>query len=184
VARTRALSEYRRKRDFNETREPSGVTPRARRGRTFVVQHHRASHDHDDFRLELDGVLKSWAVPKRVSTRAGEKRLAVQVEDHPLEYGKFKGTIPEGQYGAGRVWIWDAGRWETEDDARAALASGKLRFRLFGRKMKGQWALVRMGSRSRRSGARPQWLLMKLGTTDSTSALRRPGGTGPAKARR
>ncbi len=165
-----ALTTYRKKRDFTKTREPGGEERKSAgkpaKTRTkkliFVVQHHRASHDHDDFRLELGGVLRSWAVPKRVSLSPADKRLAVQVEDHPLGYATFSGTIPEGNYGAGRVWIWDHGTWETDDpDPEAALEAGKLTFRLSGTKMKGEWTLVRFkNSRQPKNGNAP-WLLMK-----------------------
>ena len=127
------LSEYRRKRTFTKTKEPRGKKARSVSGNTFVVQHHMASHEHHDFRLELDGVLKSWAVPKLVSTTPGVRRLAVQVEDHPLAYGKFKGRIPEGQYGAGTVDIFDHGTWEPEGDPHEGAEKGKLGFTLRGR---------------------------------------------------
>jgi bifunctional non-homologous end joining protein LigD len=153
-----SLHEYRRKLDFSVTREPAGK-PAKRPGvkRVFVVQHHLASHDHYDFRLELDGVLKSWAVPKGPSTKAGERRLAVEVEDHPLDYAGFEGEIPEGEYGAGTVRRWDHGTWEPETDPVQGLKRGKLEFRLRGRKLKGRWALVRM----RTSDRKPNWLLIK-----------------------
>jgi bifunctional non-homologous end joining protein LigD len=154
-----SLSEYRRKRDFRNTPEPG---PSRRRSSddalSFVVQHHLASHEHDDFRLELDGVLKSWAVPRRVSRKHGVRRLAVEVEDHPLEYGKFEGEIPKGQYGGGTVKIWDAGTWESEGDPHEGLERGKLVFTLNGDKMKGRWSLVRM----RTDDSKPQWLLTRL----------------------
>ncbi len=155
------LDEYHRKRDFRKTAEPRGTARRRNHDRIFVVQHHRASHDHDDFRLELDGVLKSWAVPKRVSRKVGERRLAVQTEDHPLEYATFAGTIPKGEYGAGTVELWDHGTWEPDGDPREGLRSGKLAFTLLGDRLKGRWALVRF--RGSRSGdeSKPQWLLIR-----------------------
>ena len=153
------LAEYRKKRDFTVTREPAGKTVRTRRKPRFVVQHHFASREHYDFRLELAGVLKSWAVPKGPSRVAGERRLAVQVEDHPLAYASFEGTIPSGQYGAGEVFIWDAGTWETALDPEAGLRQGRLDFRLRGRKLKGAWTLVRMRSDPGRDKA--NWLLIK-----------------------
>jgi len=155
-----ALEEYRRKRRFAKTSEPHGARIRKSHALTFVVQHHLASHEHHDFRLELDGVLKSWAVPKLVSSKPGVKRLAVQVEDHPLEYGSFEGEIPAGEYGAGTVEIFDHGTWEPEEDPHEALAAGKLAFRLKGRKLTGEWVLVRL-KHARGDGAKPQWLLFK-----------------------
>ncbi len=158
--RMMALDEYRRKRSFTKTSEPRGRKVKSATGRVFVVQHHRASHEHHDFRLELDGVLKSWAVPKLVSTTPGVRRLAVQVEDHPLAYATFTGRIPEGQYGAGTVSIYDHGTWEPEEDPHDGLTSGKLAFRLTGRKLKGNWVLVRT-ARGRGQSEKPQWLLIK-----------------------
>jgi bifunctional non-homologous end joining protein LigD len=156
-----SLAEYRRKRDFKRTSEPKGAVAR-RKPKTlrFVVQHHLASHEHDDFRLELDGVLKSWAVPKRVSRTRGVRRLAIQVEDHPLGYAAFEGVIPKGQYGAGTVSRWDEGTWEPIGDPHEGLAEGKLVFTLQGDRLKGRWALVRI-----EEGNKPQWLLMR--TADS-----------------
>jgi bifunctional non-homologous end joining protein LigD len=158
-----SLTVYRRKRDFAATPEPRGRTRRAAKRRSFVVQRHDATHLHYDFRLELDGVLKSWAVPKQPAPVAGQKRLAVHVEDHPIEYGRFHGEIPEGHYGAGKVAIWDRGWWEPVGDPRAGYRKGSLKFRLHGRKLEGAWALVRMrdpdGDRSR--GQKEHWLLIK-----------------------
>ena len=153
------LGEYHRKRDFTLTREPAGKAVRPRARRSFVIQHHFASHEHYDFRLELDGVLKSWAVPKGPSEVPGERRLAVQVEDHPLEYAAFEGTIPTGQYGAGEVLIWDRGTWQTDEDPRAALKQGSLDFVLSGKRLKGAWTLVRM--RSAPGAKKSNWLLIK-----------------------
>ena len=152
------LDEYRRKRSFRETSEPRGRKARSATGRTFVVQHHLASHEHHDFRLELDGVLKSWAVPRLVSTTPGVRRLAVAVEDHPLAYATFAGRIPEGQYGAGTVSIYDHGTWEPEGDPHEGLKHGKLAFRLRGRKLRGNWALIRTTGGP---GVKSQWLLFK-----------------------
>lgn len=166
------LDKYRAKRDFSRTPEPVGrVTPRKRREPFFCVQKHLASHLHYDFRLEHRGVLLSWAVPKGPSLDPTDRRLAMHVEDHPLDYGTFEGVIPEG-YGAGIVLLWDQGTWEPEvDDVDAALAKGDLKFRLNGYKLKGSWVLVRTrgGWAGRRGGgARPadaddgrSWLLIK-----------------------
>jgi bifunctional non-homologous end joining protein LigD len=143
-----ALEDYRRKRDFTKSPEPSGdPKARARGGaRFFCVQKHLASHLHYDFRLEHDGVLLSWAVPKGPSLDPSVKRLAMHVEDHPIEYGTFEGVIPEG-YGAGIVMLWDTGTWEPEsEDVSAALRKGDLKLRLNGVKLKGSWALVRTRS--------------------------------------
>lgn len=153
------LQEYRRKRKFGVTAEPRGRKEKSTTGRSFVVQHHLASHEHHDFRLELDGVLKSWAVPKLVSKTAGVRRLAVEVEDHPLAYGSFEGRIPEGEYGAGTVSIYDSGTWEPEGDPHQGLRDGKLSFALHGKKLKGNWVLVRTSEAENRT--KPQWLLIK-----------------------
>ena len=159
-----ALEEYRRKRDFRKTPEPAGNSPareKATAPLSFVIQEHAARRLHYDFRLELDGVLKSWAVPKGPSLDPGEKRLAVQVEDHPLDYGGFEGIIPEGQYGGGTVLLWDRGNWVPKDpDPAAAYAKGMLKFELRGEKLHGNWALVRMGGKAARE-RRQNWLLVK-----------------------
>jgi bifunctional non-homologous end joining protein LigD len=152
------LAAYRAKRDFTKTSEPSGKATR-RKGSSFVIQKHDASRLHYDFRLELDGVLKSWAVAKGPSLVKGEKRLAVEVEDHPLDYGSFEGTIPEGQYGGGTVLLWDRGTWEPESDPHEAYEKGRLTFRLDGEKLHGAWHLVRMAKRPREK--QPSWLLIK-----------------------
>ncbi len=151
------LKEYRRKRRFRRTSEPRGRKA-SKRGQLYVVQKHAASHLHYDFRLELDGVLKSWAVPKGPSLDPSVKRLAVEVEDHPVDYGDFEGTIPEGEYGGGTVMLWDRGSWEPLDDAHEGLREGKLKFRLHGEKLAGNWMLVRT---RRGSTGKPQWLLFK-----------------------
>jgi bifunctional non-homologous end joining protein LigD len=154
------LASYRHKRDFARTPEPSGAKRPSARGRSFVIQKHDARRLHFDFRLELDGVLKSWAVPKGPSLVPGEKRLAVHVEDHPVEYGRFEGVIPEGQYGAGTVKIWDRGVWIPDGDPREGFDRGKLSFHLRGKKLRGGWALVRMHGRADRNG-KENWLLIK-----------------------
>ncbi|RYE09779.1 MAG: DNA ligase D [Hyphomicrobiales bacterium] len=158
------LNDYRRKRDFTKTAEPSGDTAAGKgQGLRFVVQKHDATRLHYDFRLELDGVLKSWAVTKGPSTNPADKRLAVRVEDHPLEYGDFEGTIPEGQYGGGTVMLWDEGIWEPIGDPHDGLDSGDLKFRLQGQRMKGEWVLVHMKGRDQKTGRGPRenWLLIK-----------------------
>jgi bifunctional non-homologous end joining protein LigD len=156
-----SLREYKRKRDFHRTPEPAGKEKRRARGRQFVIQKHDASRLHYDFRLELDGTLKSWAVPKGPSLDPAVKSLAVHVEDHPLEYASFEGVIPEGEYGGGTVMVWDCGEWEPEGDGDASrdYRSGKLKFRLDGKKLHGSWALVRMGGRAGEGGK--NWLLIK-----------------------
>ncbi|MGO3987184.1 DNA ligase D [Pseudomonas sp. SAS7] len=153
------LQEYERKRDFNATPEPSGKRSRGKRAHAlqFCIQKHDASHLHYDFRLELDGTLKSWALPKGPSLDPKVRRLAVHVEDHPLDYADFEGHIPEGHYGAGDVIVWDRGVWEPEGDAHEAYAKGKLRFRLQGEKLSGVWNLFR----TRLDGKKEQWMLVK-----------------------
>lgn len=152
------LQEYQRKRRFRETPEPRGnVVARKGKARSFVVQLHHARARHYDFRLEVDGVLRSWAIPKGPSFRPGEKRLAVEVEDHPLSYASFEGTIPEGHYGAGHVAVFDEGTWTTDQEPAEAIEHGSLDFTLNGKRLKGGWKLVRTGMRA----AKPQWLLFK-----------------------
>jgi bifunctional non-homologous end joining protein LigD len=153
------LENYRRKRDFRRTPEPAGGSDGIGAGRAFVVQKHAASHLHFDFRLELGGVLRSWAVPKGPSLDPGTRRLAVLVEDHPVEYGGFEGTIPSAQYGGGTVMLWDHGTWTPEGDPERALRDGHLRFRLNGERMRGAWHLVRSTRGS--AGGKEQWLLFK-----------------------
>lgn len=163
-----SLDEYARRRRFDRTPEPSGerASGRGRHRPVFVVQLHNARARHYDFRLEADGALKSWAVPKGPSLRPGEKRLAVQVEDHPLDYAGFEGEIPEGNYGAGHVLVFDHGVWASDGDPLEAIAAGKLDFVLEGGKLKGAWKLIRTGGRGTGmrgadGGKRPQWLLVK-----------------------
>src|SRR5574342_1429182 len=156
-----ALEEYKRKRDFTKSPEPAGqVVARKDRERFFCVQKHLASHLHYDFRLEHNGVLLSWAVPKGPSLDPKTKRLAMKVEDHPLDYGEFEGVIPDG-YGAGIVMLWDRGTWTPEvEDVDAALKKGDLKFTLDGYKLKGSWVLVRTGGRWGGGDGR-SWLLIK-----------------------
>jgi bifunctional non-homologous end joining protein LigD len=168
-----SLRDYQRKRDFSSTKEPkSSPTRRSKdsgqrdsgkkraRRLKYVIQKHQASHLHYDLRLEFDGVLKSWAVPKGPSLNPSEKRLAMKVEDHPLDYASFEGIIPEGEYGAGEVEIWDKGYWEPADpktSVRSALKAGSLKFEIIGEKLKGRWALVQM-KKAKQGNA---WLLIK-----------------------
>jgi bifunctional non-homologous end joining protein LigD len=158
------LDRYRERRRFGVTREPRGTTAR-RKGKTklrYVIQKHRASQLHYDFRLEWKGVLLSWAVPKGPSLDPAVKRLATPTEDHPIEYADFEGVIPEGEYGGGTVMVWDTGSWEPEvedEDVDEALARGELKFRLRGKKLKGSWVLVR--TRGFGGSKKPSWLLIK-----------------------
>ena len=150
-----SLAEYKKKRKFDKTPEPGPKKKRTRSGRLFVIQKHRATQLHYDFRLEAEGVLKSWAVPKGPSLDPKVKRLAMQVEDHPVDYAKFEGVIPEGEYGGGTVMVWDYGTYEMQDqkDISEALSKGELKFSLNGKKLQGAWVLVRTRGR--------QWLLIK-----------------------
>jgi bifunctional non-homologous end joining protein LigD len=156
------LEEYRRKRDFDVTLEPGGESrrvPASKKSLLYVIQKHQASQLHYDFRLEWRGVLLSWAIPKGPSLDPSVKRLAAQVEDHPVEYGAFEGVIPEGEYGGGTVMLWDRGAWTPEvPDVDAALRKGEVKFTLSGQKLRGSWVLVRtkLGR-----AAKPQWLLIK-----------------------
>src|SRR6266852_4073548 len=174
-----ALEQYQRRRDFQKTPEPAGTAPRRKKPGaaplSFVVQKHAARQLHYDFRLELNGVLLSWAVPRGPSLDPGEKRLAVHVEDHPIEYGGFEGVIPKGQYGGGTVLIWDRGTWLSLDPAPdAAYRKGALKFRLDGEKLRGNWALVRMGGKAANE-RHENWLLIKerdeAALSDSGAAL-------------
>ena len=160
-----SLKEYQAKRNFRRTGEPAGGSQKKAAGRRlpfFVVQKHDATRLHYDFRLEMEGVLKSWAVPKGFPTTHGDRRLAVEVEDHPIDYAQFEGTIPAGNYGAGTVMVWDLGSYEVSGgDPLQALKSGKLHLTLRGKKLKGEWTLVRM--RPREHEDKPQWLFLKSG---------------------
>ena len=160
---SRKLSTYRSKRDFSKTPEPSGRQGVARSKRLrFVIQKHAARRLHYDLRLELDGVFKSWAVTRGPSLDPAQKRLAVEVEDHPLDYGDFEGTIPRGEYGGGTVQLWDRGYWipEGADSAAAQIREGELKFQLEGDRLHGSWVLVRMKG-DRFGGKRTNWLLIK-----------------------
>jgi len=159
------LSKYNRKRDFDSTTEPKGAIEKSKNELIFVVQKHAASHLHYDFRLEMNGVLKSWAIPKGPSMNPTEKRLAILVEDHPYAYKDFEGTIPEGNYGAGTVIVWDNGTYNLTDKydkenlesrLKSDLQNGHLSFILKGKKLKGEFALVRLKIKQKNA-----WLLMK-----------------------
>jgi bifunctional non-homologous end joining protein LigD len=159
------LSEYRRKRDFTRTGEPAGGAARTSKKLAFVIQKHAASHLHYDLRLELDGVMKSWAVPKGPSLDPSVKRLAMEVEDHPIEYNTFEGTIPKGEYGGGTVMLWDRGTYtyggtdpEPLEGLRRGYAKGDFKFILQGKRLRGSWVLVRTRRGER---GRSQWLLIK-----------------------
>lgn len=163
------LEEYKRKRNFERTGEPEGETAESDEGLSFVVQHHMARREHYDLRLEWNGVLLSWAVPKGPSYNTREKRLAVRVEDHPLDYKNFEGTIPQGEYGGGTVMLWDEGYWEPYADVGNGLRDGMLKFVLKGRRLKGSWALVRMKTKA--GETKDNWLMLKekdeyAGTSD------------------
>ena len=153
------LAEYKAKRDFGKTPEPGAKRSRVK-GNSFVIQKHAARRTHFDFRLEHDGVLKSWAVTRGPSLDPSQKRLAVMTEDHPLEYGGFEGVIPKGEYGGGPVMIWDEGTWEPLDDPDEGLRKGDLKFRLHGHRLNGDFVLVRMKPRKEDRG-RQNWLLIK-----------------------
>ncbi len=187
-----ALAEYKAKRDFTLTPEPRGSRGRkTARQLSFVIQKHQASHLHYDFRLEWQGVLVSWAIPKGPSLDPSVKRLAMAVEDHPLDYGGFEGIIPEGQYGGGTVMVWDRGTWEPENgDVDASFQKGELKFLLHGSKLKGSWVLVRTKGSGR--SLRSAWLLIKhkdkyasdqdITATKSRSVLSRRSMAGIAAA--
>ena len=156
-----SLAEYQAKRNFAKTPEPQGGGSPNRARSTFAVQKHDASRLHYDFRLEMDGVLKSWAIPKGPSLDPADKRLAMQTEDHPLEYGGFEGVIPEGEYGGGTVLLWDRGVFRPESDPAAGLRAGRLKFTLAGEKLHGGWTLIRLRGRDRRDADGRSWLLIK-----------------------
>jgi len=155
------LKAYRAKRDFTRTAEPAGKAQKSGKKLSYFIQKHAARRLHYDFRLEWNGTLMSWAVPKGPSENLGDKRLAVHVEDHPLEYGTFEGTIPKGEYGGGTVLLWDRGSWEPHGDVDEGLEKGKLSFTLHGQRLKGDWALVRLHSNDKKTHGRDNWLLIK-----------------------
>jgi bifunctional non-homologous end joining protein LigD len=170
LSRFGQLAEYNRKRRFDVTPEPAGkVGPAKKERREFVIQKHRATALHYDFRLEHEGVMLSWAVPKGPSLDPSIKRFGMQTEDHPIEYNQFEGVIPEGEYGGGTVMIWDYGTWEPQvEDVSRALEKGDLKFKLNGKKLHGSWVLVRMRQK--------QWLLIKhrdnYASTEDITALK------------
>jgi bifunctional non-homologous end joining protein LigD len=153
------LKKYREKRDFTRTKEPEGEAGKSRKKLSYVIQKHAARRLHYDFRLEWKGALMSWAVPKGPSENPNDKRLAVHVEDHPVKYGSFEGTIPQGEYGGGTVMLWDRGWWEPHGDPGEGMKKGKLSFDLHGDRLKGSWALVRLRARSKKD--KDNWLLIK-----------------------
>ncbi|PKM73096.1 MAG: DNA ligase D [Firmicutes bacterium HGW-Firmicutes-16] len=171
---TEKLNEYNQKRNFERTGEPEGETAKPEENLRFVVQHHMARKDHYDFRLEWDGALLSWAVPKGPSYDTHDKRLAVRVEEHPLDYRNFEGTIPKGEYGGGAVMLWDEGFWEPYSNVMEGLREGSLKFILKGKRLKGKWALVRL--KAKEGESRDNWLLLKekdefAGDDDGISAF-------------
>ncbi|MGH2820301.1 MAG: DNA polymerase ligase N-terminal domain-containing protein [Actinomycetota bacterium] len=184
MTRKDSLGDYRAKRDFGRTAEPEGKRKGGRKGAPrFVIQKHDATSLHYDFRLEAGGVLKSWAVPKGPSLDPREKRLAMPTEDHPLDYGDFEGVIPEGEYGAGAVIVWDTGTYRnlTERDGdevavEDAITAGHLRIWLDGKKLNGGWALTRVSK-----GDRPRWLLVKI-KDEKADARRNPVRSQPESA--
>jgi DNA ligase D-like protein (predicted 3'-phosphoesterase) len=170
-----ALQDYRNKRRSGRSPEPrGGRRRRSRKAPHFVIQHHAASTDHYDFRLEIDGVLASWAVPKGPSINPKDKRMARRTEDHPMDYEKFEGVIPEGEYGAGRVIVWDRGTYTSERDMSVGLERGHLSFQLDGEKLRGGFALTRM-----RRGKDEAWLLVKK-SDEHADGRRKPVRSQPA----
>ena len=182
MTRKKSLGEYRSKRDFHKTPEPPGDNgASAQRKRIFVIQKHDASKLHYDLRIEVDGVLMSWVVPKGPSTDPREKRLALPTEDHPLDYADFEGVIAEGEYGGGSVMVWDAGRYrnlKTDDDGneidmRQCVDGGHVEISLYGKKLRGGYALIRTDGKSE---PEPRWLLIKM-KDDQADARRNPTST-------
>ena len=183
------LRQYKAKRDFRKTKEPAGIkrsTPSGEKHPFFVVQKHAASRLHYDFRLEMDGVLKSWAVPKGFPTVKGDKRLAVHVEDHPVDYANFEGTIPPGNYGAGTVMVWDKGTYEVMGDSPVdEFKRGHLHLVLSGKKLKGEWTLIRMRhTGNARNGGKENWLLLKSGPDVPAISARAEGRSALTVVRR
>lgn len=158
------LRVYKKKRNFKKTPEPKGKKV-VRKKLIYLIHKHKASHLHYDLRLAWEGYLKSWAIPKGPSYNPQKKRLAVQVEDHPMDYAKFEGNIPKGEYGAGAVMLWDKGTWEPLEEVKRGLKKGKLTFILRGKKLKGEWSLIRTGL----STKKPSWLLIKKNDTYAKS---------------
>ncbi len=168
------LKKYRDKREFKKTNEPFGANKKNKNSKIFVIQKHDATNLHYDFRLEVDGVLKSWSVPKGPSTDPSVKRLAIPTEDHPIEYADFEGVIPEDEYGGGTVMVWDAGTYENLKDDKSvkiALKDGHATFRLNGKKIKGGYALIKTDN-----GNDEKWLLVKMDDSDA-DARRKPTST-------
>jgi bifunctional non-homologous end joining protein LigD len=163
------LKKYNAKRDFTKTPEPSGKAARVSPARRYLIQKHDASHMHYDFRLEHDGVLLSWAIPRGPSMDPADKRLAVHVEDHPIAYGDFEGTIPKGQYGGGTVMLWDIGHWAPLGDVDESMRKGDLKFAVLGKRLKGGFALVRL--KNNKYGKGDNWLLIK-----ENDPYAKPGG--------
>jgi len=153
------LKEYNEKRDFEKTAEPEGVEKNAGEGLKYVVQHHIARRDHYDFRLEWKGVMMSWAVPKGPSYNPSDRRLAIKVEDHPLDYRNFEGIIPQGQYGGGTVMIWDEGFWEPHGDVEQSLKEGALKFIVKGKRIEGKWTLIDLKEKD--GDKKDNWILLK-----------------------
>lgn len=162
-----SLKEYRAKRSFDRTPEPEGESIHYHPGCLFVIQKHAARRLHYDFRLEIGGVLKSWAVPKGPSLDPSEKRLAVLVEDHPVEYGSFEGTIPHDEYGGGIVMLWDRGEWLSEGNPQEGYERGRLTFALYGAKLRGGWTLLRMVGKA--GAGDKNWLLIKRSDHEARS---------------
>jgi len=152
------LTKYNQKRDFKKTKEPKGEVKNSRKKLRYVIQHHLASRDHYDLRLEWKGTLKSWAVPKGPSYNSNDKRLAVEVEDHPLDYRSFEGLIPKGQYGGGTVMVWDEGYWYAQDGTSVNFDKGPIKFTLEGKKLLGNWALIKLKNDEKNQD---NWLLIK-----------------------
>src|SRR6188474_3850177 len=163
MRRKNKLAAYRKKRDFAVTSEPSGTGKAPANGSRYVIQMHAARRLHYDLRLEMDGVYKSWAVTRGPSLDPKDRRLAVEVEDHPIEYGTFEGTIPQGEYGGGTVMLWDRGTWEPEGDAAKAHKKGHITFEFKGERLNGGFSLIRMADRDQGKGrkVRHNWLLIK-----------------------